>query len=680
MSKRELDFDPEGSFSKMRKDEQDDAGGSARSGRVRKKSAKVLEMEEFEQVEKTQYVTKKGKVPKAGGKIPSEEQETVPSTDKAPFLVKKIKIAKSPVTNSVSMTMDITPVTSKVGSIGTGKSELSSHAAKQVHQFLPMQLSSDLSQADLLATTFKSDYQADLPMMSELGVHQQIMQHSPVKSDDQKSVIKYLLSSPSSSSKPSVSTNVLNKMGSSPISNVDTHAVSKKLAKKPPKPQDPNAVKKSKPKKLKIESLSPTLANDILGVDKIGTSLKMKILSSSDPATAQVTLNTQSEHTAPAKHKKNKKVKEIETEHDLLMDSVDILGFSKLETEDLTDTPVKKPKKVSKKKEKLIQDAISAAQQMPNLAALVASQTSHIQGQQVIQATVSTPEQKSLKTPKKKLKTISPVSMSASNSDDPNESLGRSDLSFGDDGEETHLVIAETEKKKKKPFSKKKVLTHKDKSGSASPKRDNMDKQLSKRAPTAYMLFCNTHRPTIVNENPGIEFAGISRKLGEMWQTLSNKQKLQWRRKAQRRRKKGSNLISTGKASREPGAAALISTSSVQSNLSPRLKLSTLMQKAHRSSPEDTPQSPTKNFSIEPIDVAAHLKLLGESLSIIGMRLQEHKGMIAVQGSLSVLLDSLLCACGPLLCLTQQVPSMDGCSPLVHGQTLDSVAYVMPGL
>ena len=45
---------------------------------------------------------------------------------------------------------------------------------------------------------------------------------------------------------------------------------------------------------------------------------------------------------------------------------------------------------------------------------------------------------------------------------------------------------------------------------------------------------------------------------------------------------------------------------------------------------------------VAPIDAAAHLKLLGESLSVIGQRLTEHKGQIAVAGSLSVLLDSLL--------------------------------------
>lgn len=56
------------------------------------------------------------------------------------------------------------------------------------------------------------------------------------------------------------------------------------------------------------------------------------------------------------------------------------------------------------------------------------------------------------------------------------------------------------------------------------------------------------------------------------------------------------------------------------------------------------------------------------------------QGLIAVQGSLSVLLDSLLCACGPLIALTQQIPGLDGCSESTHARTLDSVAYIMPGL
>lgn len=82
----------------------------------------------------------------------------------------------------------------------------------------------------------------------------------------------------------------------------------------------------------------------------------------------------------------------------------------------------------------------------------------------------------------------------------------------------------------------------------------------------------------------------------------------------------------------------------------------------------------------QPIDVAAHLKLLGESLTIIGERLKEHEGQIAVSGSLSVLLDSFLCALGPLLCLTQQVPEVNGAKTETLSGILDNIAYIMPGL
>lgn len=87
-----------------------------------------------------------------------------------------------------------------------------------------------------------------------------------------------------------------------------------------------------------------------------------------------------------------------------------------------------------------------------------------------------------------------------------------------------------------------------------------------------------------------------------------------------------------------------------------------------------------KVVGTQPIDVAAHLKLLGESLTIIGERLKEHDGQIAVSGSLSVLLDSLLCALGPLICLTQQVPETNGAKHETLSQMLDNIAYLMPGL
>ncbi|EDW62933.1 uncharacterized protein [Drosophila virilis] len=86
--------------------------------------------------------------------------------------------------------------------------------------------------------------------------------------------------------------------------------------------------------------------------------------------------------------------------------------------------------------------------------------------------------------------------------------------------------------------------------------------------------------------------------------------------------------------------------------------------------------------SIEAIDAAAHLKLLGESLTVIGERLKEHNGHVALSGSLSVLLDSLLCSMGPLLCMTTQIPGLENKQQLSTNlaTTLDNIAYVMPGL
>ncbi|KAJ8001717.1 hypothetical protein DPEC_G00172350 [Dallia pectoralis] len=85
---------------------------------------------------------------------------------------------------------------------------------------------------------------------------------------------------------------------------------------------------------------------------------------------------------------------------------------------------------------------------------------------------------------------------------------------------------------------------------------------------------------------------------------------------------------------------------------------------------------------VDLVSAAAHLQLLGESLSHIGHRLHGTKEMIAVSGSLSVLLDSLLCALAPLTCLTSLVPELRSSPSHAHtlAKSLDNIAYIMPGL
>ncbi|KAB7507048.1 hypothetical protein Anas_02016, partial [Armadillidium nasatum] len=95
--------------------------------------------------------------------------------------------------------------------------------------------------------------------------------------------------------------------------------------------------------------------------------------------------------------------------------------------------------------------------------------------------------------------------------------------------------------------------------------------------------------------------------------------------------------------------------------------------------PEASPPTSFKVTGTSPIDVAAHLNLLGESLNNIGQKLKEHEGQIAVSGSLSVLLDSMLCVLGPLICLSNQLEETKGAIP-EHTLTniLDNIAYIMP--
>ncbi|XP_022255124.1 HMG box-containing protein 4-like isoform X2 [Limulus polyphemus] len=194
------------------------------------------------------------------------------------------------------------------------------------------------------------------------------------------------------------------------------------------------------------------------------------------------------------------------------------------------------------------------------------------------------------------------------------------------------------------------------------------------RPMSAYMLWCRENRKRIVRENPQLDFHLISKKMGAVWQSLSAKEKMAWKRKAKQSAKlqknalaKGVTFISTGKSGSALGQFAS-SGGGANRNQSNVTNISSICDPK------------TKLPRTTPLDVAAHLKLLGDSLSIIGQRLTEHEGQIAVSGTLSVLLDSTLCALGPLMCLTSQVPELNGCEQKSLAQTLDNIAYVMPGL
>lgn len=180
---------------------------------------------------------------------------------------------------------------------------------------------------------------------------------------------------------------------------------------------------------------------------------------------------------------------------------------------------------------------------------------------------------------------------------------------------------------------------------------------------TAFLLFAKKTRPKVLEANPGLDFSSLNQKLRQLWSSLPNSDKATWKRKLKR-----------------------IGTESHTNQQHRMTKLVSRYPNARGGQMMATDQMTNnsglyKVTGIEPIDAAAHLKLLGESLSVIGQRLTEHKGQIAVSGSLSVLLDSLLCAMGPLVCLTKQVPELQSAVPQEKlNRILDNIAYVMPGL
>ncbi|XP_023647674.2 HMG domain-containing protein 4a isoform X1 [Paramormyrops kingsleyae] len=228
-----------------------------------------------------------------------------------------------------------------------------------------------------------------------------------------------------------------------------------------------------------------------------------------------------------------------------------------------------------------------------------------------------------------------------------------------------HSSESQSEKKKKKEDKdREKMEREKEK-----PKKKNM---------TAYQVFCKEYRVNINAEQPGLVFGELSKKLAEVWKQLPEKDKQVWRQKAQYLQHKQNKAEATTVKRKISGSEGSKVKGPLKGTAGGSGGGSVVLSPSRTS--VGVSLSPARVPEVDPIDAAAHLQLLGESLSLIGHRLQETEGMVAVSGSLSVLLDSILCALGPLTCLTAQVPELNGCPRRVLSNTLDNIAYVMPGL
>lgn len=138
-------------------------------------------------------------------------------------------------------------------------------------------------------------------------------------------------------------------------------------------------------------------------------------------------------------------------------------------------------------------------------------------------------------------------------------------------------------------------------------------------------------------------FSQLSKRLGELWTIVSPTEKFKWKRLAKRMNSKplpeqivDNKKLKTGgktnskfinkKIAPKPAAGPVSSSSSSLSSFQlgvPAVGNATVSPPSPRG--KDSNGTSYKATGIKPIDVAAHLKLLGESLTIIGLRLKEHE-------------------------------------------------------
>lgn len=193
---------------------------------------------------------------------------------------------------------------------------------------------------------------------------------------------------------------------------------------------------------------------------------------------------------------------------------------------------------------------------------------------------------------------------------------------------------------------------------------------------TAYMLWAKDARQELLKSNPNMDFSQASRRLSSMWAIVPNNEKNIWRRRAKRVTMKNKKSLKTGdklttkylnkvgqkKPGRKPKHKKEIQLD-VISSPSPSKKIkSDRRSNASNSSSRDEDLSKHKSVlnssnnlgailpgaykvtGIGPSEVAAHLKLLGDNLAIIGQRLKEHEVRILFESHLcpnQLLLNSL---------------------------------------
>lgn len=228
------------------------------------------------------------------------------------------------------------------------------------------------------------------------------------------------------------------------------------------------------------------------------------------------------------------------------------------------------------------------------------------------------------------------------------------------DSDDYELVVDQTVRNSAYMSEKKsKKSAYSDSRSTSTNRTQRKDK--GKPRFTAYMLWSRELRQEMLRSNPDLSFSQMSRRLSQMWANVPSNEKHIWRRRAKRMTVKTKKALKTGEklsycflnkaGKKKPGRKPKIQTTATadgadKSKKRPKgsrrtvastdNKRSKPSHKGHLDSRKMNSGSTNHNSMTHGqskislpgtgyIDVAAHLKLLGDNLTIIGQRLKEHE-------------------------------------------------------
>lgn len=212
---------------------------------------------------------------------------------------------------------------------------------------------------------------------------------------------------------------------------------------------------------------------------------------------------------------------------------------------------------------------------------------------------------------------------------------------------------------------------------------------IKKKKPTisAYVLWCKENRSQIQSTYPELDFANLSKKMGEIWHTLPQTEKATWFRKAHVIAKQGYNFcpVTNGPNSNSFYDVDDLKPKIVSGNLTLPITVDTLQLYDESFSKNETDvvyENEPHKLGTELIDIQAYLSILGDSLMTIGSYIQrgiKYNSDIdySLMAALSTFLDSILVAMSTLIGLLTTIPQLQINKDNV-GKLMENISYFMP--